>query len=102
MALKIWRVTSKTRQQVIGQINNHTIQNNTNEVTNDESKLIPKQIEQQNQLAYLKLFAPSIASIIEARRANIEKRVTQIMEFKKATPKQKAPRFHRTHRPRKK
>ena len=53
-------------------------------------------------LLSLKLSAPSMACIIEARRTNIEKRVTQINEFKKVTPKLQTPRFHRTHQSREK
>ncbi|CAF1186736.1 unnamed protein product, partial [Didymodactylos carnosus] len=101
-ALKIWSVTSKNCQQAVSQINNETIQDNNNIVTNGELKLLPKHLEQQNRLFSLKLSAPSIAGIIEARQTNIEKRATQIIEFKKATPKLQSPRFHPTHQNREK
>ncbi|CAF0722744.1 unnamed protein product [Didymodactylos carnosus] len=100
LALKIWSITSKNCQQAVVQTKNETIQDNNNIVTNGELKHFPKHLEQQNRLFSLKLSAPSIASIIEARRRNIEKRVKQINEFKKATPKLQTPRFHRTHQTR--
>ena len=71
-------------------------------VKNGELKPFSRHLEQQNRLCSLKLSTPSIAGIIEARRANIEKRVTQIIEFKKATPKLQSYRSHRTHQSREK
>ncbi len=87
----------KTCRQVVSQINNYAIQDNNNIVTNEELNLFPKHIGQQHQLFSLKLSAPLVACIIEARQANIEKRATQIIEFKKLTPKKQSSRFHRTH-----
>ena len=67
-------------------------------VSNGEANLFPKHIEEQNQFCSLQLWVPSIASIIKDRHANIARRATQIIEFKKVTPKPQSPRFHRTHK----
>lgn len=71
----------------MSEIHNETIRDDTKTVTERELQPILKQLEQQNRLLSLQLSAPAIASLIEARQSNIEKRATQIFEFKKATPK---------------
>ena len=102
VALKIWSGTLKNCQQAMAHVNNETIQDNNKIVTNGELNISPKHLEQQHRLHSLKLSAPSIAGIIEARQTNIEKRAARIIEYKKATPKLQSPRFHRTHQNREK